>query len=239
MANISYQNKVFHVLGLLCFLLLIQKNNAFQYQVGGGSKGWTVPDNTSSSSKSYLNDWAKRTRFQIGDSLLFAYDPSQDSVLQVSEGDYENCTTKNPIESFSDPKTVFTFNHSGPHYFISGNKDNCLKNEKLVVVVLADRSSNHSAKTNQTTAAPSPSSSNHFAKTNQTTAAPSPSLGYSDMVPAPTPSSVETPPAPAGIADINPTPAPAGASPNSASSLFVSFVGSMGAFFASSLILSF
>ncbi|KAJ6950418.1 early nodulin-like protein 3 [Populus alba x Populus x berolinensis] len=221
MANISYQNKVFHALGLLCFLLLIQMNNAFQYQVGGGSKGWTVPDNTSSSSKSYLNDWAKRTRFQIGDSLLFAYDPSQDSVLQVSEGDYENCTTKNPIATFSGPKTVFTFNHSGPHYFISGNKDNCLKNEKLVVVVLADRSSNHSANTNQTTAAPSPS------------------LGYSDMVPAPTPSSVETPPAPAGIADINPTPAPAGVSPNSASSLFVSFVGSMGAFFASSLILSF
>ncbi|KAI5605695.1 hypothetical protein BDE02_01G369000 [Populus trichocarpa] len=221
MANISYQNKVFHVLGLLCFLLLIQKNNAFQYQVGGGSKGWTVPDNTSSSSKSYYNDWAERTRFRIGDSLLFAYDPSQDSVLQVSKGDYENCTTKNPIAAFNDPKTVFTFNHSGHHYFISGNKDNCLKNEKLVVVVLADRSSNHSANTNQTTAAPSPS------------------LGYSDMVPAPTPSGVETPPAPAGIADINPTPAPAGVSPNSASSLFVSFIGSMGAFFASSLILSF
>lgn len=67
MANISYQNKVFHVLGLLCFLLLIQKNNAFQYPVGGGSKGWTVPDNTCS--KSYYNDWANRTRFQIGDSL--------------------------------------------------------------------------------------------------------------------------------------------------------------------------
>lgn len=67
MASISYQNKVFHVLGLLSFLLVIEKSNAFQFPVGGDLKGWTVPDNTSS--KNHYNDWANITRFQIGDSL--------------------------------------------------------------------------------------------------------------------------------------------------------------------------
>ncbi|KAF9666944.1 hypothetical protein SADUNF_Sadunf16G0281300 [Salix dunnii] len=218
MAYISYQNKVFHVLGLLSFLLMIEKSSAFQFPVGGDLKGWTVPDNTSS--KNHYNDWANITRFQIGDSLLFSYDSSKDSVLQVSKEDYDNCTTTNPIATFHDAKTVITFKHSGPYYFISGNKDNCLKNEKLVVVVLADRSSKHST-----------------ANTNQTTTASPPSPGYSDMVPAPTPSSDETPPA--GIVDTNPAQAPADVPPNSASSMFVSFAGSTGAIFASSLVLSF
>ncbi|CAK7338383.1 unnamed protein product [Dovyalis caffra] len=216
MANISYQDKVFHVVGLLCFLMLVQKNNAFQFTVGG-SKGWTVPDNTSS--KGYYIEWAERTRFQIGDSLLFAYDSSQDSVLQVKKEDYESCKTKSPIATFNDGHTVFKFKQSGPYYFISGNKDNCNKNEKLVVVVLAERLHNYSANANQTAPA-SP-----------------PSPGPSDMVPAPTPSGDYSPPA--GTVEINPTPAPTSPPPNSASAMFVSFIGSMGAFFASSLILAF
>ncbi|KAJ6753606.1 hypothetical protein OIU79_026439 [Salix purpurea] len=236
MASISYQNKVFHVLGLLSFLLVIEKSNAFQFPVGGDLKGWTVPDNTSS--KNHYNDWANITRFQIGDSLLFSYDSSKDSVLQVSKEDYDNCTTTNPIAAFHDAKTVITFKHSGPYYFISGNKDNCLKNEKVVVVVLADRSSKHStANTNETTTASPPPPGSSDTNTNETTTASPPPPGSSDTVPAPTPSSDETPPT--GIVDTNPAQAPADVPPNSASSMFVSFVVSTGAIFASSLILSF
>ncbi|KAL9383157.1 hypothetical protein Peur_023480 [Populus x canadensis] len=209
MAYTTCKENVFHILGLLCFLLLIQKNNAYPFPVGG-PKGWTVPDNTNTSSKSYFNDWAERHRFQRGDSILFVYDASQDSVVQVTKEGYENCTAEKPLATFNDGHTVFKFNQSGPHYFISGNRDHCQKNEKLAVVVLADRS------TNATASPPSP--------------------GSSDMVPAPTPSSEESPPA--GTVDISPTPPPTGERPNSASSMFVSFFGSMGAFFASSLILA-
>ncbi|KAF2314226.1 hypothetical protein GH714_024275 [Hevea brasiliensis] len=147
----NYQLKALHVLGLFCLMLLFQKGNATQFTVGG-DKGWTVSGNASAYN---YNQWAERTRFQIGDSLLFVYKPDQDSVLQVTKEDYDNCTTTAALATFNDGHTVFTFNRSGPFYFISGNKENCLKSEKMVVIVLADRS-NHSSNTNVTSAASSP-----------------------------------------------------------------------------------
>ncbi|GAB2277842.1 hypothetical protein Dimus_012545 [Dionaea muscipula] len=125
-------------LGLFTLLLLAartQRSSAFQFTVGGKS-GWIVPADGSP----VYNQWAENSRFQIGDSLLFVYSGSNDSVLRVTKEEYINCNTSSYIEKYSDGHTVFTFNQSGPFYFISGNKDNCLKNEKLVVVVLADRS---------------------------------------------------------------------------------------------------
>lgn len=71
---------------------------------------------------------------------MFNYSSGQDSVLEVTKDAYENCRTESPLRKFTDGLTVFTFNRSGPFFFISGNKDNCLKFEKLIVVVLADRS---------------------------------------------------------------------------------------------------
>ncbi|KAB5534788.1 hypothetical protein DKX38_017874 [Salix brachista] len=212
-SSISCRDSVF--LGLLCFLLLIQKNNAFEFMVGD-QKGWTVPGNTSS--KSYLNDWAENKRFQIGDTLTFVYDSNQDSVVQVNKEGYENCTAtlttlgeNCPVATVKDGHTTFKFNKSGPHYFISGKTDHCQKNEKLVVVVLADRS--------------------------RAPAASPPSPGVSGMVPAPTPSNEESPPP--GPVEIIPTPAPTTTvPPSSASSMIASFIGSMGAFLASSLILA-
>ncbi|KAE8733576.1 Early nodulin-like protein 3 [Hibiscus syriacus] len=103
------------------------------------------------------NQWAEKNRFQIGDSLVFTYTPNNDSVLHVTEEAYKNCSVESPLSSYSDGHTVFSLSHSGPYYFISGNKDNCEQNEKLVVVVLADRS-NRSSTTNGTVP-PSPASS--------------------------------------------------------------------------------
>ncbi|GAV60657.1 Cu_bind_like domain-containing protein [Cephalotus follicularis] len=191
-------NKVLHhVLGLFCYVLLImQKGSAREFKVGG-SKGWAIPDNSTS-----YNQWAESNRFQIGDSLLFVYPSGQDSVLHVNRDAYTNCTTQG--EKYTDGHTVFTFNQSGPFYFISGNKENCLKNEKLVTVVLADRSSRTS---------------------NATTVSP----------PSPAPAGMQSPPA--GPVDINPTPPPESPRKAGASTISMSFIGSMGAFVASSLIL--
>ncbi|KDP39070.1 hypothetical protein JCGZ_00827 [Jatropha curcas] len=207
--------KAFHLLGLFALMLLLQKGNAIQFTVGG-AKGWAVYDNSSAYD---YNQWAERTRFQIGDSLLFVYKPDQDSVLQVTKDHYNNCTTTSPLASFNDGHTVFTFNRSGAFYFISGNKDHCLKNEKLVVVVLADRGINHSSNTNETT-----------------TASPPPS-GYTGIVPSPEPAGEQSPPT--GTVDIVPTPSPTSEHHGAASSVFISSTALIGAFFASSLIVVF
>ena len=73
---------------------------------------------------------------------VFIYTPNDDSVLNVTEEDYKNCNVESPISKYTDGRTVFSFSQSGPYYFISGNQEHCKKNEKLVVVVLADRSTN-------------------------------------------------------------------------------------------------
>ncbi|KZV56422.1 early nodulin-like protein 3 [Dorcoceras hygrometricum] len=128
---------VIHFWWIFNVLLLIKKGDAFEFRVGGSKGTWAVPSDPNSSE---YNKWAERNRFQIGDSLLFVYAGDQDSVLQVTKDDYTNCNTASPIAKYSDGHTVIKFNQSGPYYFISGVDDNCHKNEKLVVVVLADRS---------------------------------------------------------------------------------------------------
>ena len=149
---------------------------------------------------------------------VFNYQPGQDSVLYVKSEDYASCNTGSPYAKFSDGHTVFKLNHSGPYFFISGNKDNCLKNEKLTVIVLAERGNPNPPKTNQTSPPASP---------------PSPSA------PSPAPTGQEGQSPPPG-AETNPTPAPASEPPppNGAASIFVNFAGSVGAFMASALILS-
>ncbi|POO00434.1 Phytocyanin domain containing protein [Trema orientale] len=196
MAN--YQSRTFQLLGLLCLsLFLVPKSFATEFTIGG-SKGWSVPSD------------------QNAVHYIFDYPSGQDSVLLVSQEDYNNCNTDNPQKKFDDGHTVYTFNQSGPHYFISGNKDNCQKNEKVVVIVLADRS-------NQTNAAsPSPSRSN---ETN----------------PSPAPEGQGSPPPPTGTVEINPTPSPVSdqPSPSDASHAYMSFLGCIGAFSASALVLVF
>ncbi|EOY12544.1 hypothetical protein QUC31_001869 [Theobroma cacao] len=207
----DYQSKAFHVLGLFCFMLLIQNGYAREFTVNWGLHNGSYAEN--------YNQWAERNRFQIGDSIVFVYQPNNDSVLQVTAEAYQNCSTEAPISDYKDGHTVFSLSRSGPYYFVSGNRDNCEKNEKLVVVVLADRS-NRSSSTNET-APPSP-----------------PPSGSIDIMPSPAPSG-ESPPA--GTVEINPTPAPSneGNQKNAASSVFTSVAGSIGAFVASTLLLAF
>lgn len=126
-------SKALYAFGLLSLFLLFQNGCAYEFVVGGSS-GW-------SPSGSYaFNKWAESKRFQIQDTLVFNYAANQDSVLYVTKDDYTNCNTANPVKKYTDGHTVFKFEQSGPHYFISGNEEHCHKNEKLVVVVLADRS---------------------------------------------------------------------------------------------------
>ncbi|XP_050215742.1 early nodulin-like protein 18 [Mercurialis annua] len=203
----NYQQMAFNcVLGLFCLMVLLQKGDALQFTVGG-AQGWSVPYNSTGNEH---NLWAERTRFQIGDSLLFNYKPDQDSVLLVNKYDYDSCTTTGALATYNDGHTVFTFNRSGHFYFITGNKENCLKNQKLVIAVLADRSNRSS---------------------------PPPPSGDMGKVPSPAPSGEESPPS--GTVENVPTTSPVSDTPkNAGSSMFVSLSASVvGAFFASYVVL--
>ncbi|KAJ1285769.1 hypothetical protein BS78_03G302200 [Paspalum vaginatum] len=115
--------------------------SAFVFKAGGTGE-WRVPAESAganANASSAYNAWAQRNRFRVGDALAFTYPPGNDTVLLVDKRAYDACDTAAPMDTFSDGSTVFTFTRSGPYYFISGNKDNCNRGEKLVVVVMAER----------------------------------------------------------------------------------------------------
>lgn len=77
MATINF--KVVHALGLFCLLVLIQKGgDAYEFVVGG-QKGWYVPSDPNSN---IYNQWAEKSRFQVGDSLgeLLFFNPTLDFI---------------------------------------------------------------------------------------------------------------------------------------------------------------
>ncbi|KAJ0111188.1 hypothetical protein Patl1_02284 [Pistacia atlantica] len=117
---------------------LITSSQAYKFYVGG-KDGWVLKP-----SESY-NHWAERMRFQVNDTLYFKYNKDSNSVLVVNKDDYYSCNAKYPIQSLSDGDSVFHFNRSGPHYFISGNADNCNNGQKVIIVVMAVRHHHHHA----------------------------------------------------------------------------------------------
>eukprot|EP00253_Pinus_taeda_P008678 PITA_08678 len=170
----------------LCFALaFFHSAVARQFEVGG-RKGWVVP---SGGEPQTYNDWAGRNRFMIGDTLLFKYNPAEDSVLQVTAHQYDACNTSSPIASFKGGNTVFRLSRHGPLHFITGNRSNCQKGEKLLVVVLAPRNRSHGA--------PAP-----------TLVSPGPSAV------AASPSSIPSPAPPTKVPSSSPSPAPVVSAPS-------------------------
>ncbi|KAF8103941.1 hypothetical protein N665_0182s0048 [Sinapis alba] len=212
----NLKNMMLRGFGLVCLFMIVNKAHAREFAVGG-AKGWTVP-----SGSQVYSHWAEQSRFQIGDSLLFVYQPNQDSVLQVTRDAYDSCNTDAPTAKFADGKTSFALTNSGPYYFISGNKDNCKKSEKVVIIVMADRNGNNATSSSPPSPAPAPSS-----------LPPSPALAPSGESP-PSPPPMTEPP----FETPTPTPTPTQETPNNAASPSSSFLAALlGAAFASTLFL--
>ncbi|KAJ8476665.1 hypothetical protein OPV22_020392 [Ensete ventricosum] len=113
-------------------MALLSSCCAYDFYVGG-RQGWVKHP-----CESY-NSWAGRNRFQVHDTLIFKYKQGNDSVLVVTEADYNSCNVADPIGCYTDGNSVFQFNRSGPFYFISGAAGHCAQGQKLIVVVLATR----------------------------------------------------------------------------------------------------
>nr|CAB3478544.1 unnamed protein product [Digitaria exilis] len=130
------------LLACLAMALASSTASAFVFKAGGTGE-WRVPAQQpagGANATSAYNAWAQRNRFRVGDAIAFTYQPGNDSVLLVDQRAYDGCDTSAPMDRFADGNTVFTFTRSGPFYFISGNRDNCNRGEKLIVVVMGERS---------------------------------------------------------------------------------------------------
>ncbi|KAL8536963.1 hypothetical protein ACS0TY_012232 [Phlomoides rotata] len=123
---------------LLLTFLFVSFSEARDLLVGGKSNTWKIPTSESDS----LNKWAEKSRFVIGDTLVWEYTDSQDSVLQVTKRDYVTCNTSSPIETYTGGNIKVKLVKSGPHYFISGAEGHCDKGQKVIIVVISERHHN-------------------------------------------------------------------------------------------------
>ncbi|KAM3266516.1 early nodulin-like protein 1 [Capsicum annuum] len=147
MASFSSNVLFYSSLVAVLFLLMLNFTEAREYLVGGKTDSWKIPSSESDS----LNRWAEKSRFLVGDLLVWKYDGKQDSVLEVSKRDYVTCNTTSPIAVHNDGNTKIVLDHSGAYYFISGAKGHCEQGQKLIVVTLSDKNMR------RFTGAPSPS----------------------------------------------------------------------------------
>uniref|UniRef100_A0ACD5W3V9 Uncharacterized protein n=1 Tax=Avena sativa TaxID=4498 RepID=A0ACD5W3V9_AVESA len=120
---------------VLVFVAMVSSLEAYVFYAGGRD-GWVVDP-----AESY-NHWAERNRFQINDTIVFAKGDGADSVLVVTEPDFDACSTSNPVRRLEDAgggRSEFQFDRSGAFFFISGDEDRCQKGRKLYVIVMAAR----------------------------------------------------------------------------------------------------
>ncbi|KAG0498570.1 hypothetical protein HPP92_002871 [Vanilla planifolia] len=116
----------------MCFLFATNTGiAAYQFKVGD-LNAWGVPP--SSIANLYLS-WSLNHSFHIGDSLLFLYPPSQDSVIQVTERAFNTCVVADPIIKMGDGNSVFNLTSPGNFYFTSGVPGHCQKGQKLHIAV--------------------------------------------------------------------------------------------------------
>ncbi|XP_077247519.1 early nodulin-like protein 8 [Tasmannia lanceolata] len=127
LTSLKYQ--IFCAFHFLVFLQTIVLCN--QYKVGD-LDAWGIP--TPANPHIYTN-WSKKHQFKIGDSLLFIYPPSQDSLVQVTVQAFNGCNISDPILHMDDGNSVFNLTSPGNFYFTSGASGHCQKSQKLEVTV--------------------------------------------------------------------------------------------------------
>ncbi|PON99384.1 Phytocyanin domain containing protein [Trema orientale] len=127
---------VIPLLGMV--FLFLTYSEAKEIFVGGKENSWTIPSNSSNQTLG-LEQWAKETKFEYGDILIFKFNPKKDSVLEVSEKNYNSCNRSKPIERYRNKKTVIELDRCTPFYFISGAKGHCEKGQRLLVNVACEK----------------------------------------------------------------------------------------------------
>lgn len=65
----------------------------------------------------------------------------KDSVLEVTQEDYEKCRSAHPLFYSNNGNTIYTLNRSDLFYFISGVSGHCERGLKMIIKVLEEEAS--------------------------------------------------------------------------------------------------
>ncbi|KAL5216912.1 hypothetical protein ABZP36_008313 [Zizania latifolia] len=118
------------VLLLALFGALGRRAGATTFEVGG-EHGWVVPP---AKEAGVYNQWASKNRFLVGDSVHFKY--AKDSVMVVTEDDYNMCSASHPIFFSNNGDTEVRLDRQGLFYFISGVTGHCERGQRMIIKVI-------------------------------------------------------------------------------------------------------
>ncbi|XP_010546807.1 PREDICTED: mavicyanin [Tarenaya hassleriana] len=96
----------------------------------GDSAGWTTIGNVD------YKLWASSKNFQIGDTILFEYNPQFHNVMRVTHPMYRNCNTSNPLSTFTTGNDSITLTNHGHHFFFCGVPGHCQAGQKVDIHVI-------------------------------------------------------------------------------------------------------
>ncbi|GER40256.1 cupredoxin superfamily protein [Striga asiatica] len=102
----------------------------------GAAAVYTVGDSTGWASGADYTTWTSDKAFAVGDTLVFNYSPGH-TVDEVSQADFQSCTTGNSITTDSSGATKITLKTAGTHYFICAIPGHCAGGMRLAVPVAA------------------------------------------------------------------------------------------------------
>ncbi|MCO5557305.1 hypothetical protein L7F22_010866 [Adiantum nelumboides] len=108
--------------------LCVGLSDAASYKVGDDA-GWSLDTD--------LQGWVDGQDFRPGDVLEFNYNPDEHNVLEVMEGQFEQCSTTNPIAHLSSGADRITLDKSGTRFFLCGIVGHCPGGMKIRINVVA------------------------------------------------------------------------------------------------------
>ncbi|XP_004231821.1 early nodulin-like protein 21 [Solanum lycopersicum] len=131
MALTCFGNVLFiSIIVIITSSLELVNASSMEFQVGD-TTGWTVPPQNDTI---FYNNWASAMRFKIGDTIRFKY--KKDSVMEVTDKDYKKCNSTQPHFFSNSGNTMFTLEHSGYYYFISGAAGHCERGQRMILRVM-------------------------------------------------------------------------------------------------------
>ncbi|KAF7145249.1 hypothetical protein RHSIM_Rhsim04G0205700 [Rhododendron simsii] len=109
--------------------LQLQGSMAAVHKVGD-SAGWTTIGNID------YKLWSATKSFQLGDVIVFSYNPQFHNVMQVTHREYQACNGTAPIATHTTGNDSITITTRGHHFFLCGVPGHCLSGQKVDINVL-------------------------------------------------------------------------------------------------------
>ncbi|KAG5078194.1 hypothetical protein JHK82_056889 [Glycine max] len=114
------------------FLAFLCHCSATTFTVGD-SAGWIIPPYPT-----YYNNWSHSHFIRVGDSVEFKFDDKFYNLIQVSQKEYQHCTSLEPLRIFNSSPVILPLRERGVLFFICNIPNYCCLGQKIVISVHKD-----------------------------------------------------------------------------------------------------